>query len=297
MILRVRPHLQEITSLRLGGYARCILIPESDGDYLRIPRYTEQYGGRPVILGRGTNILAEDGEHELVLVQRPCLADPEVLEGESYVPSGIAVAVDAGMSLSRLTAWCIRHGWSGLEPLAGIPGNVGGAVAMNAGSHGQECCGLLTRIRVWTPERGVHWVTRSQCAAGYRNFRLRGHEGVFAVLGAVFLFTRKSSRQVREETRSWFMRKKSVQPLGAHTAGCVFKNPPEGSAGMLLDRAGFRGRHLGGMRFSPVHANFLENTGNGTSAQARELMTRAVREVSERFGIHLDCEVEVVACR
>ena len=297
MKIRVRPHLQEFTSLRLGGYARCMLVPESDDEYLRIPGLAEQYGGRPVIFGRGTNILAGDGEHALVLLQRPCLADPEIIEESSGRSGKVLVAVDAGMSLARLTAWCIARGCSGLEPLAGIPGNVGGALAMNAGSHGQDCSGLLERVRVWTPEGGVHWVGRAGCIAGYRNFRLAGYEGLFAVLGAVFAFAREPSAMVRERTRSWFIRKKSVQPLGAHTAGCVFKNPSDGSAGMLLDRAGFRGRACGGMRFSPMHANFLENTGNGTSVQALELMDLAEKEVATRFNVHLEREVEVLICR
>jgi len=293
MKIRVGPHLRELTSLRLGGDARCMFLPESDDDYERIPGLAEHYGGQLLMLGRGTNILAEDGDHDLILVQRGCLSASEVV---STSPTQVLVRVDAGMSLARLLAWCIKHGCSGLEPLAGIPGSVGGAIAMNAGSHGQECFGLLREIRVWTPAAGVHQLEPRDCVAGYRHFSLRENAGVYAVLGAVFGFRPAPSEVIRELSRSWFMRKKSVQPLHAHTAGCVFKNPVDGSAGMLLDRAGFRGRACGGMRFSPMHANFLENTGSGTATQALELMDLAVHEVDVRFGVHLEREVEVLTC-
>ena len=270
-----------------------MVIPESDDEYDQIPELAGKYGGRVVMLGRGTNILAEDGEHDLMLVQRRCLSAPEILSTSS---EQILVRVDAGMSLARLLAWCIKHGCSGLEPLAGIPGSVGGAIAMNAGSHGQECFGLLREIRGWTPAAGVHGIQRRDCAAGYRHFSLRGNDGVYAVLGAVFAFRPASCEEIRAQSRLWFRRKKSVQPLHAHSAGCVFKNPVNGSAGMFLDRAGFRGRTCGGMRFSPVHANFLENTGSGTAAQALELMDQAASEVFVHFGVHLDREVEVLTC-
>ena len=294
MKITIHPSFREITTLRLGGQARCLLVPESDEDYEAIPREMNRYGGRPVVMGRGSNILAEDGEHELVLVRRPCLAEPEIVR---EVSGRVMVAVDGGMGLAGFMAWCIKNGCSGLEPMAGIPGSIGGAVAMNAGSHGCECFDHLQAIRVWTPENGVFWVERNMCRAGYRRFDFEGHHGVFAVLGVLMVLDRDSREAIHERVTSWFMRKKSVQPLTAATAGCVFKNPLNHSAGRLLDEAGFRGYSLGGMRFSPVHANFLENTGQGTSAQALELLARAAETIRERFGVVLEREVEILACR
>ncbi len=283
-----------MTTLRLGGQVRCLLEPQRDEDYESIPLEVRRHGGRLAVMGRGSNVLAEDGEHDLVLVRRPCLSQPEIVRemGEK-----VLIAVDAGMALARFMAWCIRHGCSGLEPMAGIPGSMGGAVAMNAGSHGCECFDHLYAIRVWTPERGVFWVDRDVCRAGYRHFDFQGHQGMFAVLGVLMLLTKDASEAIRERVKSWFMRKKGVQPLNAATAGCVFKNPLNHSAGRLLDEAGLRGHALGGMRFSPVHANFLENTGQGTSAQAWELLDLARTRIKERFDIVLEHEVEMVTCR
>jgi UDP-N-acetylmuramate dehydrogenase len=294
MKITVQPHFRELTTLRLGGQARCMLVPESDGEYEAIPRQAERYGGSLFVLGRGSNILAEDGAHDLALIHRPCLVEPEAIR---EVGEKVMVAVDGGMGLAGFMSWCIKHGCSGLEPMAGIPGSIGGAVAMNAGSHGCECFDHIQAIRVWTPENGVFWVERGACRAGYRHFDFQGHEGTFAVLGVLMALAKDSREAIQHRVKTWFMRKKSVQPLAAATAGCVFKNPLNHSAGRLLDEAGFRGRALGGMRFSPVHANFLENCNQGTSSQALELIAQAAETIRERFGILLEREVEIVTCR
>ncbi|GAU07824.1 UDP-N-acetylmuramate dehydrogenase [Desulfoplanes formicivorans] len=293
MKITVQPSFRELTTLRLGGQARCLLVPQCDADYEAIPREAERYGGRLLALGRGSNILAGDGEHDLALIRRPCLAAPRVVRTTS---NKVLVAVDGGMTLAGLLAWCIKHECSGLEPLAGIPGSIGGAVAMNAGSHGCECFDLLQALRIWTPKDGVVWVDREICRAGYRRFALQGYDGVFAVLEALLAFETCSRDVIRKRVKSWFVRKKSVQPLTAWTAGCAFKNPLNHSAGRLLDQAGLRGYALGGMRFSPVHANFLENTGKGTATQAFELMDLARETVAKRFGMVLEREVEVLEC-
>ncbi|MGX9365280.1 UDP-N-acetylmuramate dehydrogenase [Desulfoplanes sp. PS50] len=294
MKITVQPLFRELTTLRLGGQARCLLVPESDGEYEAIPREAERYGGSLFILGRGSNILAEDGAHDLALIHRPCLAEPEIIRdtGEK-----ILVAVDGGMGLAGFMSWCIKHGCSGLEPMAGIPGSIGGAVAMNAGSHGCECFDHIQAVRVWTPEKGVFWVERGACRAGYRRFDFQGHDGIFAVLGVLIALKRDARGSIQNRVRTWFMRKKSVQPLTAATAGCVFKNPLNHSAGRLLDEAGFRGYTLGGMRFSPKHANFLENVNQGTSSQALELLSLATESIKDRYGILLEREVEMVTCR
>lgn len=291
MKIIVQPSFRELTTLRLGGRARCLLVPQCDADYEAIPREAQRYGGRLQVMGRGSNILAREGEHDLVLIRRPCLAEPRIVRTTS---NRVLVVVDGGMGLAGLMAWCIKHACSGLEPLAGIPGSIGGAVAMNAGSHGCECFDLLEALRVWTPEHGVFRVDRETCRAGYRKFAIQGHEGVYAVLEALLTFEIRPREEIQQRVKSWFLRKKSVQPLKAWTAGCVFKNPLNHSAGRLLDQAGLRGYTLGGMRFSPVHANFLENTGKGTATQALQLMHLARETVEKRFGIVLEREVEVL---
>ncbi len=294
MKITPEPSFQNLTTLRLGGQARCLLVPQTDQDYEAIFQEVERYGGRLEPLGRGSNILAEDGEHDRVLLRRLCLREPKVVRETG---SQVLVTVDAGMALPRFIRWCIQHGCSGLEPMSGIPGSLGGAVMMNAGSHGCECFDHLQAVRIWTPANGISWIDRNGCRAGYRSFALEGCTGVFAVLGVLMLLDRDSSDSIRKRVRSWLMRKKSVQPLGAVTAGCVFKNPLNGSAGRLLDEAGLRGYCLGDMRFSPVHANFLENTGKGTSAQALELIALAVERVKERWGVVLEPEVEILPCQ
>jgi UDP-N-acetylmuramate dehydrogenase len=198
------------------------------------------------------------------------------------------------VSLPRVLAWAAARGLSGLEPLSGIPGSLGGAVAMNAGSYGRELGELLARVRVWTPEHGLRWLERDAFGYGYRTFAPRHAKGLFVVAGAELWLERSRRDAVRAAMREHYGRKKAGQPVTARSAGCVFKNPaPEAPAGLLLDRAGFRGRRLGEVAFSEVHANFLVNLGRGTADQALELIGQAREAVLARSGHHLEMEVRV----
>jgi UDP-N-acetylmuramate dehydrogenase len=184
---------------------------------------------------------------------------------------------------------------SGFEGLAGIPGTVGGAVAMNAGACGCETAPLLHSLRIWSPGTGLKNIFSGQWKFAYRYFGLTEIEEYFFILSASFCLTRASSNGIRQSMRLNYFKKKSTQPVLAWSAGCAFKNPsPELAAGKLLDEAGFKGKRLGGMAFSPMHANFLVNEGTGSASAAFELLEQARETVRRRNGISLHLEIKVV---
>lgn len=285
------PLLRERTTLRLGGPALAEALVRSEADLDQLATALPGLGGRPFAIGKGSNLLAADGGHALVLVRPDNAMEPQPIR---QADGAVLLRVPAGFGLPRLLGFCQSMGLTGLEPLTGIPGAVGGAVAMNAGSFGLETAGLLARVRLWTPGLGLVWLEASDLAFGYRRFDPGLGERFFLVWEAEFVLAPDSPAAVRQRMESVYAKKKASQPVTARSAGCVFKNPKGETAGRLLDQAGMRGKTLGGMAFSAKHANFLVNNGCGTASQALELLALGRAAVKERFGVELETEVVVL---
>ncbi|WP_272699304.1 UDP-N-acetylmuramate dehydrogenase [Desulfovibrio sp. Fe33] len=285
------PLLSERTTLRLGGPAAVEAVVREEPDLDELSAFLSREALPPFVIGAGSNLLAGDGPLELALVRVADCPGPERVERDG---STIIVRCGAGLRLPGLLGWAQKAGFSGMEGMTGIPGTVGGAMAMNAGSYGVEIGELITRVRVWTPSGGLVWLNRSQCAFGYRSFSLTDLPGKFLVWEVELALGDSEPKAVRSAMRDVYRKKKATQPVTARSAGCVFKNPPEQSAGRLLDKAGMKGARLGGMAFSEIHANFLVNLGSGTAADALELMEMGRKRVEELFGTTLEPEVIVL---
>ena len=291
------PLLSERTTLRLGGTAIAELVLETHEDALALPEHLARLGGEPLFIGRGSNLLAGDGELPLVLVRPHFTGGPEIIgeeQGRVFVRAG------AGVPLPRLLRFCAAHGLSGLEGLTGIPGSVGGAVAMNAGSFGTETCARVERLTIAAGGRILE-VEAPSLRSAYRSLDILDGKGGkmsdFLVLQAIFGLTRATKDGIAKSMRLNFFEKKSKQPVTAWSAGCAFRNPAPGvAAGRLLEQAGFRGRRLGGMAFSPMHANFLVHEGGGSAGAALTLLHEAREAVRRRFGHELVPEVRIVPC-
>lgn len=292
------PSLAERTTLRLGGRAIAELVLETHEDALALPEHLARLGGEALPIGRGSNLLAGDGDLPLVLVRPHFTQGPEII-GER--DGKVLVRAGAGVPLPRLLRFCAGRGLSGLEGLTGIPGSVGGAVAMNAGSFGVETCARVERLTIAAAGR-IREVEAPALDASYRSLAIADADGGkmsdFLVLEAIFGLTRATKDGIAKSMRLNFFEKKSKQPVTAWSAGCAFRNPAPGvPAGKLLEQAGFRGRRLGGMAFSSLHANFLVHEGGGSAAEALELLAEAREAVRRRFGHVLVPEVRIVPCR
>ena len=289
------PSLSAITTLGLGGTCSLELTVSSRDDLAAMDDRLRELGLPVYVVGRGSNIFGLDGSHEAVLV-RPAFTDGPAVLGDETADGGVLVSCGAGISLPILLAFLREKGLSGMEGLAGIPGTVGGAVAMNAGSFGTSTAESLDSVEIWSGGRLVR-LTPDACETGYRHFRPRGLAGSFLVVSAVFRLSRSTSQDVAAGMQHNFQMKKSRQPITARRAGCVFRNPACGvSAGALLERAGFRGRRKGSVALSEQHANFLVNLGGGTSAEALALLEEARTAVRAMAGVELDFEVRFLPC-
>lgn len=285
------PALSDLTTLRLGGRALALVLPEKREELPLLAERAKELGAPLYIMGRGSNILAMDGEVPLVLVRMDAFDAIEIMgdSGESvYVRAG------AGVSLKRLLRFCLERELSGLEGLVGIPGSVGGACAMNAGSFGVETGSRIHALEAWNGEK-ITVCGAEGIQPEYRKLTMRNCREFPLLLSATFALTRSLKKYIFQGMILNYLEKKSRQPLGVWSAGCAFKNPQAAlGAGQLLDKAGFRGQRLGGMVFSQKHANFLVNTGRGTSAQAFELMDMAREKVKRVHGITLEPEIRII---
>ncbi|MBO4336125.1 MAG: UDP-N-acetylmuramate dehydrogenase [Desulfovibrio sp.] len=288
---KLLPNFSRLTTLHLGGRARMLLVAENSEDVTALSGRMQELGLKPLALGNGSNILARDGDHDLALVR---LDLPERMEILGREGCETFVRVSAQVKLPHFLRFLCEHALTGLEGLAGIPGTVGGAIAMNAGSFGSEMCRYLRSVTVYTGG-SIQVLESSALSYGYRHFAFAGSQDFFLILEAELAFESGTVDAIHRLMNTHFLAKKASQPITLASAGCLFKNPPAGpAAGKLLEEAGFKGRELGGVAFSDLHANFLVNKGNGTASQALELMELAREAVQARSGIRLEPEVRIV---
>ena len=274
------------TSLRVGGPVSCLLRPLDLAGLQTAVQVLNQNHYPYFILGRGTNLLVQDAGIKAVAIS--------LEEGFSQVkcmdPSG-RVQAGAGLRLSRLLRFCLQQSLSGLEFIAGIPGSVGGALRMNAGTHAGEMADVCEALHLLLSDTALVRLARSQLSFSYRRLEL---PPASVVVEAEFLLTPSSREQIRQRIRSLLEVRKEKQPWQLPSAGSVFKNPPGDFAGRLIEAVGLKGVRLGDAQISPKHANFIVNRGQAQSRDILALIQLAQDKVSQEFGVQLELEIEVL---
>ncbi len=275
--------LDELTTFRLGGRPERYLRPRGYGELATTLHELRRSGTPWRVLGGGSNVLAEDGRLAFAVIH---ICSPRFRwmrwQDENTLQAG------AGMRLPALLARCAARGAGGLEFLAGIPGTLGGAIAGNAGAWGHEIAEAVSSVGLAKPDGSFKTLNADQLNWQYRGLELKRSVIVEATLN----LQKRSPSLVKEKIRSLKKEKISRHPVTQNSAGCIFKNPPDESAGRLIDECGLKGQELGGARISERHANFIVNTGDATPSDVFKLMQKVRREVKERFGVELETEVQ-----
>jgi UDP-N-acetylmuramate dehydrogenase len=203
---------------------------------------------------------------------------------------GTAVTAGAGASLSGLISKTTGAGLAGLETLAGIPGQLGGAVAMNAGGRFGEIGPFVESVTLAGPDGRLWRASGADLRFAYRHAEIpAGH----AVVAATLRLSHGESGPLRRRAGEILKEKNAAQPTTAWNFGCMFKNPAGRSAGRLIEACGLKGTSSGGARISPLHGNFVENLGSASARDLLDLMERAEREVLALHGVALEREVRV----
>lgn len=277
------------TSLRVGGPAELLVRPRSADALVRLLARAKSAGIPVHVLGGGANTLVGDLGIPGLTLKLPGDLFPEEVQ-PTGAGSGGLVTLGAGAAIARLINVMRTRGWVGAEFLAGIPGTIGGAVAMNAGTKQGECKRVLDAVELATPD-GIGWVARSALTIRYRHTELPA--------GAVLTRARfrlsegdiEASRAAMDADLGY---RKRTQPLSQPNCGSVFQNPPGDHAGRLIESVGLKGTVLGGAQISPLHANWIVNLGQARAADVVGLIERARERVREATGIVLVPEVKRV---
>jgi UDP-N-acetylmuramate dehydrogenase len=272
------------TSFRVGGPADVLASPRDTEELGRLLRYIKEKALPCFVLGRGTNLLVLDGGIRGVVIDMRELNKLEVRDG-GVIYSG------AGAPLPKLVYFAMENSLAGLEFAVGIPGSIGGAIVMNAGAAGGEMKDVVEAVTVMKEDGSLKELKKEDLDFSYRNLSLP--KGCI-VLGATFRLRRGDRGSIKEKINSLLQERKAKQPLDLPNAGCVFKNPPAGPAGKIIDETGLKGLQFGGARVSDLHANFIVNTGNATAKDILSLLNDVREKVYERKGIMLDLEIKIV---
>lgn len=283
-IVRVDVPLREFTWYRLGGPARWFCEPrDADGLAALLARARENdIPWR--ILGGGTNVIVRDTGFDGAVIHLTGPVFERVEFDDELVYAGAAA------DFPKLLSATLKHDLVGLEVLPGIPGSVGGAVRMNAGGRHGEIGRFVREVRVLEPEGQVVIRTADEIGFAYRHTNL----GDCVVLGVTLRLQRGDGEHALTRYREILAeRQRNQPPLAARSAGCIFKNPPQGAAGRLLDEAGLKGVRVGGAEISTRHANFILAHDDATADDVLNLIQLAKDRVREATGIELEPEVEI----
>ena len=281
-ILRDEP-MSRHTSLKVGGPADFFVSPADRDDLVALLTLLAETGIPYLVVGGGYNLLVRDGGIRGVVISLTHLDELTLLAGER-------VLVGAGVTNRQLVQLLREKGLGGLEFLSGIPGTVGGALAMNAGAHGGAVLDHVEEL--FTVRDGKMLQTgRDSLDYGYRFMRLAPCE---IIVGATFRLKPADPDWIAARIDAYLEHRATSQKIGFPNAGSFFKNPEGAAAWRLIDGAGLRGERVGGAQVSEAHANFLINRGNATAADFLALAARIKDLVRQCAGIALEEEVRIV---
>jgi UDP-N-acetylmuramate dehydrogenase len=276
--------LAGLTSWRVGGPARRCYRPADLDDLAAFLAGLPP--GEPVFwLGLGSNVLVRDGG-----IPGTVILTSGLLDGIGLAEDG-TLRVEAGVACAKVARFAARRGLTGAEFLAGIPGTLGGALAMNAGAWGGETWERVDRVETLDRAGRRRVRPRSDYAAGYRH--VRGPTGEWFVAAWLRLPPGDPS-EATARIRALLKRRAETQPLGQPSCGSVFRNPPGDFAGRLIEACGLKGTRFGGACVSEKHANFIVNLGGATAADVEALLLHVQATVEREHGVHLEPEVRVV---
>lgn len=275
--------LAEKTSMGVGGCAKFGVFPETSGELKKAVSTARENNLPFVILGGGTNVIASNKGFSGAVIFTTEINQVSVNRD--------LIKVGAGWTLSRFISTASAAGFAGFEKLSGIPGTIGGAVAMNAGAMDASISDNVYMIEAVTPEGEEIEYSRPELEFSYRSSPfLKSGE---IIVTAVFKPQKDDVAQIRARSEAALATRRDRQPLG-RSAGCIFKNPPDAPAGRIIDQAGLKGARIGGAVVSNTHANWIIAEQDATANDVLELVKTVKDTVQDKMGIRLELEVRIL---
>ncbi len=275
--------MKTLTSFHIGGPAN-VIFPVNEAQLLHIMRLAWEMDIQPFIMGNGSNLLVSDkGMREPVVCLNRCYGE--------LIQNGSVFIAPAGMLLSAFAKETVRRGFTGLEWANGIPGTIGGAIAMNAGAYGGEIKQVIKSVKYF--ENGE--LRSAAPKDGELSYRKSAYSAPTRIcVSAEFILEEDSDGSAASRMQDFALRRTSKQPLKYPSAGSVFKRPEGAFAGALIEQAGLKGISLGGAQVSEQHAGFIINTGNASCNDVLELIALIQSRVFDKSGIMLEPEIKLI---
>jgi UDP-N-acetylmuramate dehydrogenase len=275
--------LSELTSLGIGGTTELLQIKRHES----IPELLNLLDSHEIphrFLGGGSNLLVSDGDLPWVVLQLAQPVPDVVLEGNF-------AQVDAAADLGRTVTFCAKHDLGGMEGLIGVPGTVGGALRMNAGAYGMQIGTYVREVKLYrAAARRIEILRGNEISFEYRHTSFAPDDMMLAVK---LELPSKPYKEILQGIRICNEKRRSSQPLGQKSAGCIFKNPPGASAGRMIDELGLKGSRVGDARVSDRHANFFVNAGKASAKDMLTLIADVRDRVCAAFNVELENEVVI----
>jgi UDP-N-acetylmuramate dehydrogenase len=275
--------LSRLTTWRLGGPARYVVLAAETEDVARALELAQDRGLPWVVLGLGSNVLVKDGGFPGVVIRMGKGLDRFEMKGATAI-------VGAGMPTPILARRTAEAGFVGVERFVGIPGTVGGGIFMNAGCHGAEFAEIVTEVTVLDAKGKVKQLSRKQIIFKYRSSNIEG-----VVLEAKLGLGEESPAKLKELQAKLFRWRKAGTPFDLPCCGSTFKNPGGAkTAGMLIDECGLKGYSIGEVQVSPLHANYIINKGNATASDVLKVIDHLRKTVAKKTGVTLELECKII---
>ena len=276
--------LKNHTTYGIGGPADLMIFPKSKQDLIKVIEIINENKIQLTILGSGSNVLVSDnGIRGAVISLKNSLKQIEVDENILYA--------ECGTMLGKIVKHAVKNNLIGLENLNGVPGTLGGALIMNAGAWGGEISENLIHVEVINSKSEIQKIQKKDLNFSYRQSSFNKDD---ILLSAKFNLKKADKDIIKENFIEAQSGRKKSQPLNKRSAGSLFKNPKNNSAGKLLDEAGLKGFSIGDAKISEKHANFFINDGDATSKDMLMLIKKAHKEVKDKFNINLSLEVKLM---
>jgi UDP-N-acetylmuramate dehydrogenase len=280
------------TSFKVGGPADALVKPENVDELKKIIRFCQENQIFYMVVGGGSNLLVKDrGIRGVVILLTSGFKRIEEMGRDE---NGIIIMGMAGAWTRSLCAYALRKGLEGMNFALGIPGTIGGAIIMNSGTNMGSVSEVLWAIDVLESEGTIHRYSRKDLSFSYRRLVWKNDE-IPVILSGYFKLRPSDEHRLRNAAARIVRERMARQPIGNPSAGCFFKNPASGkSAGELIDKAGLKGKQVGGAQVSFKHANFIINAGGATAEDILSLSDIIRKSVHDRFGVFLEPEVKIV---
>jgi len=282
-IVNVDEPLAPHTWFNLGGPAAYFVRPRNVEELQEVARRCGENELPMRVLGGGANLLVDDAGVKGAVIQ----LSRQAFSQSAFVEGGVQAG--AGADMSKLVLRCVREGLSGLECLTGIPGTVGGCVKMNAGGSFGDIGSVVESVEVMNDTGEVFTRHRDDLAFAYRSTNI----SATFILGGKFRLIEDDPHRILKQVKQIWIYKKNSQPLGKGNAGCIFKNPRGLSAGALIDRAGLKGKRVGGAYVSHKHANFILADPGARASDVLKLINIVRETVYKASEVYLELEIEV----